>query len=242
MTRVSGRGCCGARASPSRIVGRGDDFLVLVEVPSVFAWQHQLELLVEICRPHLQDRVGFFMAPIREGRVVGSFGVKAFDNVFPAEEVRDWGDLPLPTVEESLYRECGAGLNALVEVSGVVASARSSEVHEDEAAVVDIAMTRASETLRFFENLAVKSEDPLIAELGAAFLDLAQRVEAEAAALAQGTPVERGVAASIIHGLKGDPDDVFAIYVDMLACSIELDIEPTGAWSRFQSALVPDPA
>ena len=130
--------------------------------------------------------------------------------------------------------------SSLIEVSGIVASVRTSEVHDDEAAVVDVAMKRANETLGYFENLAEESGDPLIAELGGAFLDLAQRVEGEAAALAEGTQTDRGVAASIIHGLKGDPDDVFAIYIGMLACCIEWDVEPTGAWSRFQAVLEPD--
>jgi hypothetical protein len=177
------------------------------------------------------------MVPVRDSKVVGSFAVKVFDDVFPAEEVRDWPNLPLPLVDERLYAECGAGLGALVEVSGVVASVRSSEVHDDEAAVVELAMKRANETLRYLDDLAVATDDPLIAELGGAFVELAQAVETEAAALADGKPVARGVAASVVHGLKGDPDDVFATYIGMLACAIEWDVEPEGAWSRFQAAL-----
>ena len=213
-----------------------DDFLILVEVPSIFAWQRELEGLVELCRPLLEDRVGFFMAPVRDGKVVVASAVKVFEDAFPAEEVREWPDLPLPLVDDDLHAECGAGLGALVEVSGVVASVRSSEVHDDEAAVVELAMKRANETLRHLETIAAATDDPLIAELGGAFLELAQAVEAEAAGLAEGKPVARGVAASVIHGLKGDPDDVFATYIGMLACAIEWDIDPDGAWSRFQDA------
>jgi hypothetical protein len=219
-----------------------DDFLVLVNVPSIFDWQLKLEPLVELCRPFLEDRVGFFIAPVRDASVVGSYGVTVFENAFPTEEVRDWPGLPLPLLDEILYRECGVGLAALVEVSGVIASVRSSEVHDDEAAVVDVGMSRATETLRYLEGLAAKTNDPLIAELGHAFLDLAQRVEAEAGALAQGKPVDRGVAASIVHGLKGDADDVFPIYIDILACCIEWDIEPGEAWARFQAALAANPS
>jgi hypothetical protein len=102
-------------------------------------------------------------------------------------------------------------------VSGVVASVRNREVHDDEAAVAEVAMKRANETLGYLGDLAVETDDPLIAELGGAFLELAQEVEAEAAALADGKQVARGVAASVVHGLKGDPDDVFATYVGMLA-------------------------
>jgi hypothetical protein len=45
-----------------------------------------------------------------------------------------------------------------------------------------------------------------------------------------------------VNGLKGDPDDIFAVHVGLLACAIEWDVEPSGAWSRFQEALAADPA
>src|SRR5207247_1890335 len=53
-----------------------DDFLVLVDMPSIFAWQREGDALAELCRPLLEDRVIFYMAPVRDGKVVGSFGVK----------------------------------------------------------------------------------------------------------------------------------------------------------------------
>lgn len=216
-----------------------DDFLVLVDVPSIFAWQRGSDALVELCRPLLEDRVGFFMAPVRDGKVVGSFAIKVLEHAFPAEEVGAWPGLSL--VEETLYQECAAGLAALGEVSGVIASVRGPEVHDDEGAVVDAAWKRAQKTLHYLDDLLVARDDPLIREVGVAFLELADAVEAEAAALAAGTPVERGLAASVVHGLKGDRDDVFAAFVGILSCCIEWDLEPVGAWSRFQGALAETP-
>ncbi len=218
-----------------------DDFLILVDMSSIFAWQREGDELVDLCRPLLKDRVGFYMAPVRDGKIVASFAVKVFDNAFPAEEVRDWPDLPLPLVDETLYPECAAGLGALVEVSGVIASAHGSEMHDDEGAVVEAASKRAGQTLRYIEDLLVETGDPLVKEVGAAFLELADTVEAEAAALAAGRPVDRGVAASIVHGFKGDRDDVFATYVGVLSCCIEWDIDRADAWSRFQAALAEAP-
>lgn len=95
--------------------------------------------------------------------------------------------------------------------------------------------------MRYLDDLAAVTEDPLIGEIGGAFLELARAVEAEGAALADGKPVARGVAVSVVHGLKGLPDDVFAVHVGLLACAIEWDVEPSGAWSRFQAALAADP-
>jgi hypothetical protein len=94
------------RGEPESHRWPSDDFLVLVEVPSIFAWRRKLEALIEHCRPFLEDRVGFFMAPVKDGKVVGAFAVKVFDDAFPAEEVRDWPDLPLPLVDEKLHAEC----------------------------------------------------------------------------------------------------------------------------------------
>ena len=216
-----------------------DDFLVLVDMSSIFAWQREGDALADLCRPLLDDRVGFYMSPVREAKLVRSFAVKVIQDVFPSE-LGDWPELPSP-VEETLYRECGAGLGALAEVSGVLASVRGPEVHEEESAVMVAASQRAQETLRYLEALFAGTDDPLIREVVVAFLELAGAVEAEAAALADGTPVERGLAASIVHGFKGDRDDVFATYVGLLSCCIEWDVEPIGAWSRFEAALAETP-
>jgi hypothetical protein len=49
-------------------------------------------------------------------------------------------------------------------------------------------------------------------------------------------------AASVLHGLKGDPDDVFAMCVGMLLGCIEWDVEPGEASSRFQASLAAEPS
>jgi hypothetical protein len=36
-----------------------DDFLILVDMSSIFAWQREGDELVDLCRPLLKDRVGF---------------------------------------------------------------------------------------------------------------------------------------------------------------------------------------
>ena len=214
-----------------------DDFLVLVEVDSIYWWQRELAAIADVCRPLLDDRVGFFMAPIRLERLVGSFAVKVSTEVFADDSVRDWRDLPLPLLNERVTSVCGRGLGALVEVSGVVASVHDSELHDDEAGVVEAAMKQANETLQFFNDLVEETGHPLLAEVGGALLELARRVEDEAAARAAGAPVERGVAASVVAGLKGDPDEVFATYVGLVAACVEYDVDPGGAWGRFQDAL-----
>jgi hypothetical protein len=211
-----------------------DDFLVLVDVPSIFAWQREGDALAELCRPLLQDRVVSYMAPVRDGKVVASFAVKIIQDAFPTE-LGDWPELPT-LADETLYRECATGLAALGEVSGVMASVHADEVHDDEGAVVEAASRRAQETLRYLEGVLDQTDDPLIKEIAVAFLDFAHAVEAEAAALAAGEPVDRGFAASLIHGLKGDRDDVFFTYVGLLSCCIEWDIDRAAAWSLCQDA------
>jgi len=218
-----------------------DDFLVLVEVDSIYRWQREAGAMADICRPLLKDRVGFFIAPVRLGEIVGSFAVKVITDIFPDDTVRNWLDLPLPLLDERVTTVCGRGLSALAEISGIVASARASEVHDDEAAVIEAAAKRANETLCFFNELVEETDHPMLVEIGGGLLELARRVEDEGAALEAGTPVGRGVASSFMAGLKGDPDDVFATYIGLVTACVEYDIDPDGAWGRFQEALAASP-
>ena len=163
-----------------------DDFLVLVDVSTIYDWQRNLETPTNLCRPALEDRIGFLMAPVRDGRVVASFGIKVINSVFPDESVRDWPELPLPLLEERL----------LHEASGIIASVRRAEIHDDEVAVLDAAAGRAREALQHVVDLATeRDDDQLLAEVCGTLHELSRRVEDEAAALAQGQPVGCGVAA-----------------------------------------------
>ena len=115
-----------------------DDFLVLVEMPTIFAWQQNLEGLADLCRPLLEDRIGFLMAPVRDGRVVASFGVNVLTNVFPAvDNVRDWPELPL--LDERLGELLGHCLAGLDEASSIMASLTSGFLHDDEAVALEAA-------------------------------------------------------------------------------------------------------
>lgn len=214
-----------------------DDFLVLVEVDSIYRWPRELAAIADVCRPLLEDRLGFFMAPVRLDRIVSSFAVRVITGVFPDDGVRDWSDLPLPLLDERVTSVCSHGLSALVEVSGIVASAHGRELHADEVGVAEAAMKQANETLKFLNDLVEETDHPLLIEIGGALLELARYVEDEAAAWAAGAPAERSVAASIVTGLKGDPDDVFTTYVGLVAACVEYDVDPDNAWSRFQDAL-----
>ncbi len=218
----------------------GDDFLVLVEAETIYDWQLSLDTLAEICRPLLADRIGFLMAPVRDGRVVGSYRVKVFDKVFPTDEVLTWPELPLPLLDEQLADALRKGLAALHEASGIVASVRSDEVHDDEGEVLEAACARAREVLHYIDDLLTENPDErLLGEVEGVLLDLSKTVEEEAATLANGQPVERSIAESFIAGAKGDGDDVFFAQIGAVAAAVEWDVEPKGAWERVQQALEP---
>jgi hypothetical protein len=214
-----------------------DDFLILVDVPSIYDWQRNLEALVALCRPTLKDRIGFLIAPVRDGRVVASFGVKVIDNVFPDDSVRNWPELPLPLLNEQLGDTVRRGLAGLHEASAIIASVRGDEVHDDEVTVLEAAVARARDALQHVADLAGESNDQLLAEVGATLLDLSQRVQDEAAALAHGQPIDRSLAASLLAGLNGHGDDVFFAHVGTVAACVEWDVAPDGAWARVEQAL-----
>jgi hypothetical protein len=66
---------------------------------------------------------------------------------------------------------------------------------------------------------------------------LIQRVEAEAAGLADGQPVGRSLAASLLAGMRGDGHEVSAALSVIMGACIERDAAPDGPWDRAEQAL-----
>ena len=209
-----------------------DDFLVLVHVPTIYDWHRHLATLADLCRPALKDRIGFLMAPIREGHVVASCGAKVIESVFPTDSVGDWPGLPLPLLDERLGDRIRTGLTGLHEASGIVASLRSDDVHEDEQVVLQAAVTRARDALQYVADLAAERDDQLLQEIGAMFLELSQRVEREATALKEGQPVDHSVAGSLLAGLVGDPNEIVHTQMSIVAACVEWDVDPDNAFAK----------
>jgi hypothetical protein len=213
------------------------EFLFLIEMDSMFHWEREMTNMIDICMPALSDRAGFFIAPIRMRRIVGSCGVKVDPEVISNEPVRDWPDLPMRLLDEPVTAMLRRGLDALVEASGILASIQGNEIHDEEAAALKVALDQADATRRFFHDIVEETQHPLLLELHTAFLELDQTVTREGYAQIDGEPVQRGVAASIVAGIKGDINDVFLTYYWMLAASVEYDADPEGAWGCFQDAV-----
>jgi len=212
-----------------------DDVLILVDIPTIYQWPNEVAGLADVCRPLLSDRIGFLMAPIRCGKVVASSGVKVLTDIFPDKSVRDWHGLPF--LEENLGDAVRAGLAGLCEASGVIASVRRAELHDDEVAALQGGFKRARQALQHVGDLASGRDDRLLTEVHSVFAALIQRVEDEAASLADGQPVGCGLAASVLAGMHGDSDGVsVSLFVIMGAC-IEWDAAPDGAWDRAEQAL-----
>jgi hypothetical protein len=213
-----------------------DDFLVLVEVPTIFTWQQNLEGLAELCRPLLEDRIGFLMAPIRDGLVVASFGVNVLTNVFPAaEKVRDWPELPL--LDERLGELVGRFFAGIDEASSITASLTGRVLHDDEATALEAAFARAREALEELDGLITANSDQLLLEVQATLVEIFCTVEDELKAVAEGNPVARGVAAAMIDSINGNPDDDFVTRIITVAACVEWDVDAVGAWDRVCEAL-----
>lgn len=213
-----------------------DDFLVLVEVPTIFTWQQSVEGLADLCRPLLEDRVGFLIAPVRNGRVVASFGVKVVSTVFPAaEEVREWPELPL--LDERLGELLRKGFAGVDEASSITASLTSDVLHDEEAAALEAAFARAREALEELDALISANRDQLLLEVEATLVDAFRDVEGELGAVADGNPVVRSVAATMIDSINGSPDDDFIARIVTAAACAEWDVDADGAWDRVREAL-----
>lgn len=232
---------------PARVVRRpgkpdsaawpNDDVLVLVEVPTIRHWQETLETLLGICRPALRDRIGFLLAPVRDGRVVASFGVIAFEqSEYPSDEVPTWPDLPLPLLDERLAETARRAFVGLIEASGILASLRRDELHDDEIAALEDAVTRTRVAIDEIADLAEQRDDELLVEIHDVLVEFGQRLDDEADALTSGEDVERSLAASQIGALNGEHDEVFLAQVGITVASVEWDLEPEGVRERLERA------
>jgi hypothetical protein len=221
---------------PQSHIWPSDDFLILVEVPTIFAWQQNLEGLVDLCRPLLEDRIGFLMAPVRDGRVVTSFGVIVLTNVFPAaDKVRDWPELPL--LDERLGELLGQVFAGLDEASSILASLTGDILHDDEATALEAAFARAREALEELDGLITANSDQLLLEVETTLVEIFHSVEDELKAVADGNPVAHGVAATMIDSINGNPDDDFVARIVTAAACVEWDVDANGAWDRVSEAL-----
>lgn len=220
---------------PSGHTWPSGDVLVLVDVASGLDWLKHVQRLAALCRQQLPHLISFLMAPVRNGSVLASYGVKVISDIFPDDSVKTWPGLKL--LEETLGDIVRRGFTGLCEASGIIASIRGDEIHDVEMAALGAAALQARETFEYLDNLASeREEDQLLLEVLVAFGGLAKRVEDEAAALREGTPTERGVAASFIAGLGGEESDVLPVMISMLAACAEWDTDPNDAWIRFERA------
>lgn len=215
-----------------------DDFLILVELPIIFDWHRNLEALANICKPPLEGQGGFFMAPVREGRIVASAGVHVVNDVFPDHQsIRDWPTPPLPLLDEQLGDTVKHALAGLNEASGIIASVHRTEMHSDEVAALESALARARDSLGEIQQLANTHDSQLLREVQNDLQVLDQRVTDEVTALAHGHAANPSIAASMLAGLNGNRDAVFDVQCGVQIACVEWDVEPSGAWTRVEQAM-----
>jgi hypothetical protein len=213
---------------PARVVRRpgkpdsaawpNDDVLVLVEVPTIRHWQENLETLLDICRPALRDRIGFEQSE------------------YPSEEVFTWPDLPLPLLDERLEETVRDALGGLIEASGILASLRRDELHNEETVALEQAVTRTRAAIDEIAGLADQRDDELLAEVYDMLVEFGRRFDDEADALTRGEHVDRSLAASQIGALNGVHDEVFLAQAGITVASIEWDVSPADALERLEQA------
>jgi len=236
----------GSAGFPARVLRRpgetdspvwpNNDVLVLVEVSTILHWQHGLETVLAICRPALRNRISFLLAPVRDGHIAASYGVKAFEqSAYPSDEVRTWPTLPLPLLNERLGSAVGRALWGLREASGILASLRRDELHDEETAALEQAVDRARVAMEEVPSLA-EEHDEVLVEVHDALMEYSERLKDEADALRRGERVERTLAASLISGLNGEPDELLIDQAGVVAMSLEWDVNPAGVCERIERA------
>jgi hypothetical protein len=79
--------------------------------------------------------------------------------------------------------------------------------------------------------------DQLLLEVDATLVDAFRDVDGELRAVADGNPAVRSVAATMIDGINGNPDDDFIARIVTAAACAEWDVDADGAWDRVREAL-----
>jgi len=214
-----------------------DEVLVLVDVPTIYHWLLSIEQLLAVCRPALRDRIGFYLAPVRDGRIVASYGLHAFeDSAYPTEAVTIWPQLPLPLLDERLVRLVGRTFAGLDEASGILASLRRGDLHDDEAAALEQAISSARSATDEIASL-VEGPDELLVAVERDLVEFHQQLDDELDASVRGTPVDRPFVVSAIDGVNGKPDETFNARAEIVAASAEWDVDPVDVFARIESAM-----
>lgn len=227
---------CSRPGEPDSYRWPNEDLLILVDVGSIVEWHRDLPQLIDICREHLSDQLWFFMAPVRDDRIVGSFGVKSIEHVFPTEEVRDWAEPPVNFLDERLGDAVRGFFGALQEASGVLCSARGLALHPVEAAALEDAVSRTRRSLDLAEEfIQTMIEHDVAIEVRAILLQFNQLLEDERVAFDARELVEEPVAVSLLDGLNGNENEVFLAFVGTMNACVELDVEPSGARVRLEA-------
>jgi hypothetical protein len=110
-------------------------------------------------------------------------------------------------------------------------------LHNDEAAAIQTGFRRARQALERVSDLANGHDDRVVTETQSKLAGLIERVEYEAASLADGQPSDRGFAASLLAGMRGDSDEAYLYQYVIVGACIEWDTAPDGAWDRTKQAL-----
>ena len=214
----------------------GDDFLILIDAATMVVWEQSIQTVADLCRPALKDRIGFQIAPVRDGKIVASFGAKVLEQIFPDASVADWPDLPFPLLDERLTNIARDALRGLNEASGIVGSVRRNELHPVERAALESAQKRANDARSEIEHLSAGREHQVLVEVHVALDGLAGLVDAEIAVLGSGQRAGRCMAASMLTAPRGEFDDTFYVQAGILVACAEWDVQPDGAWERIERA------
>ena len=208
------------------------ELLILVDVDSVLEWLDLHEKVADVCRHNLSEHTIFSMAPVRLGRAVASYAVKVITDVFPEPDVREWSEVSF--TYEALGEIVRSGISGLCEMSGVLSSLQTDQLHAAEQAALDHAATRAREAYEELENLlAEHDDDRVLAEVSATYAGFAESIEREAAEVGEAGRTNRSFAASMLKGLNGETNETWlAVHLMLVACA-EWDVEPTDGWSRL---------
>ena len=146
--------------------------------------------------------------------------------------MREWSEVSF--TYEALGEIVRNGISGLCEVSGVLSSLQTNQLHDAEQAALDHAATRAREAYDELDNvLAEHEDDRVLAEVSATYAGFAESIEREAAEFGEAGRTNRSFAASMLQGLNGETNDTWVTVHFILVACAEWDVEPTDAWSRL---------
>lgn len=224
-------------AEPAGVTWPGDEVFIAVEISSLFDWAKAQSEIVSICNDILEPTRQIVAIPLRNGQAVGACGIRiVLPKVFPnADMALQWkDDVPFPFLEERATGALTTCINALEELSGILAGV---PLHPDEEAASKAAFQRFEDAAQRLASLAAEDSTGILKYVINGLNELGELVQVQVDAAERGVASEPIFAIALSKSLRGEEDEIVNTIAGLRWMLLEWDLDPVAALDQIESDL-----